>query len=65
MPGFESNIDLLMDLVELEALRIRKAAKRRELSRIRESLTEIRSACREIGHDVTEKDVMQEWPNGG
>ena len=65
MPGFNDEIGLLLDLIALDVSRIRSAADRRDLKEMRRYLDDIRKACEEIGHEVTEKEVMQEWPNGG
>lgn len=61
MPGFNDEIGLLLDLIALDVSRIRSAAGRRDLKEIRRYLEDIRKACEEIGHEVTEKEVMREW----
>lgn len=65
MPGFIDVTNLMLDLIALDVSRIRTAADRRDLKEMRRYLEDIRKACEEIGHEVTEKEVMQEWPNGG
>ena len=58
MPGFNDEIGLLLDLITLDVERIRTAAGRRDFPEIRRYLEDIRKACGEIGHEVTEKEVM-------
>lgn len=65
MPGFNDEIGLLLDLIALDVERIRSAAGRRDLKEMRRYLDDIRKALKEIGQEITEKEVMQEWPNGG
>lgn len=65
MPGFNDEIGLLLDLIALDVSRIRSAADRRDLKEMRRYLDDIRKALKEIGQEITEKEVMQEWPNGG
>ena len=62
---FDERIDMLLISIEIETARIRTAAGKRNLVSIRESLGTIRTICTEIGHEVAEKEVMREWPNGG
>lgn len=61
MPGFNDEIGLLLDLIALDVSRIRSAAGCRDLKEMRRYLDDIRKACEEIGHEVTEKEVMREW----
>ena len=61
MPGFNSEIDLMLDLITLDVERIRSAADRRDLKEMRRYLDDIRKACKEIGQEITEKEVMREW----
>ena len=61
MPGFNSEIDLMLDLITLDVERIRSAADRRDLKEMRRYLDDIRKALKEIGQEITEKEVMREW----
>ena len=61
MPGFNDEIGLLLDLIALDVSRIRSAADRRDLKEMRRYLDDIRKALKEIGQEITEKEVMREW----
>lgn len=63
MPGFTDVTNLMLDLIALDVERIRTAAGRRDLREMRRYLEDIRKACGEIGHEVTEKEVMLENVN--
>lgn len=54
---FYETIDMLLCSIELEAERIRTAAREKSLDGIREPLGVIRTTCTEIGHEVAEKEV--------
>lgn len=63
MPGFNDEIGLLLDLIALDVSRIRSAADRRDLKEMRRYLEDIRKALKEIGQEITEKEVMLENVN--
>lgn len=62
--SFIDTVGALLDLIALDVSRIRSAADRRDLKEMRRYLDDIRKACEEIGHEVTEKEVMLENVDG-
>lgn len=61
--SFIDTVGVLLDLIALDVSRIRSAADRRDLKEMRRYLDDIRKATKEIGQEITEKEVISENVN--